>query len=859
MVRDVLHTFMRNRSWPVTFGVAVLTTLAGTVGFGIAFLSRSARKPPKCDGEEPLLRRNTERRRLERERTESVRQLATIIESSDEAILSKDTDLRITSWNHAAERMFGYKASEAIGQSVRFIIPENRLSEDQWMMQRIQQSRKAERFESERRRRDGTVFPVSLTISPILDLTDTVVGVSTIMRDISERKRTEEQRQVCMSFFENSPDFIGIADPNSKLVYINPAGLKMVGLPLDHPVKDTEASEYFPPDQRAFLTDVIVPSIREQGRWRGETYFRHWQTEEPIPVSDDSFIVRDSKTGRLLGMGAIARDISDVKRAQNQLRESQERLERALRGSNLGTWDWNIKTGYVVFNSRWAEMRGFSLDEVRPHVDSWSSTVHPDDWPDVLQALYHHTQGITSEYEGEYRARTKSGSWIWVMARGKVFTRDENQQAIRMIGTELDITDRKNFEINQAFLSELGALLGSSLEYELMLETIARMAVRDLADICIIDIVEVAGDVARLKVKGREPSLSPLCNLFMRIPLNSNRPLWFQMMGQNKRPILVERMTQEMLAYVFQDESDLRVAREAGLQSAMVIPLLRDGNVIAAIILLSCSSSRLYGTDDLYLAEELARRDAASIENARLYFLARRAVKAREELLAVVAHDLKNPVIVIGLVAKMLRQSGELETAQLAEYSKKIERAVDKMLQLISEISDSSKIENGTFSVAPQAETLKNLILPAIDGMKPLAEAKHQIIEYHIESNLPEVAADGRRVEQVLSNLLGNAIKFSRQGSKIVVSAREQDNSIVVCVSDDGPGIPREHLSKVFDRYWQAEETKRAGLGLGLSIAKGIVEAHGGKIWVDSELGKGSSFFFTLPLATPDTKRSKVA
>jgi PAS domain S-box-containing protein len=801
----------------------------------------------------------TKRRRLERERTEclaAARQLATIIEYCDEAILSKDTDLRITSWNHAAERMFGYKASEAIGQSVQFIIPENRLSEDQSMMQRIEQSRKAEHFESERRRRDGTVFSVSMTFSPILDATDRVVGVSTIMRDISESKRIEGERQVISSFFENSPDFIATGEPNGKPVYINPAGLKMVGLPLDHPVKDTEASEYFPPDQRAFLTDVIVPSIIALGRWQGETYFRHWQTEEPIPVYSDGFMVRDLKTGRPLGMGCIARDMSDVKRAQNQLRESEQRLERALRGGGLGTWDWNIKTGEVIFNLRWAEMRGFSPDEIRPHVDSWSSNVHPDDWPDTLQSLNHHLQGITSEYEGEFRARTKSGSWIWVMAKGKVFTRDENHDAIRMVGTDLDITDRKQFEINQAFLSELGALLGSSLEYERTLETIAQMAVRDLGDLCIIDIVEGAGNVARLKVKCRDSSLTPLCNLIMRIPLDRDHPLWFQIVAQSKRPILGP-VTQEMMAFVSQDESDLRVIREAGLQSGMIIPLLRDGNIIAAIILLS--SSRIYGTRDLYLAEELARRAAASIENARLYFLARRALKSREEILAVVSHDLKNPVTVIGLVAKVLRQSGELETAQLAEYSKKIERAADKMLRLISQILDSSKMDHGTFSITPKAESLKSIILQAIDGIKPLAEAKQERIDCDIESNLPEVAADAPRVEQVLSNLLSNAVKFTGKGGKIVVSAREQDETIVVSVSDDGPGIPRVDLSKVFDRYWQAIETKRDGLGLGLSIAKGIVEAHGGKIWVDSELGKGSSFSFTLPLATRDTKLPKVA
>src|SRR6185369_16510053 len=124
---------------------------------------------------------------------------------------------------------------------------------------------------------------------------------------------------------------------------------------------------------------------------------------------------------------------------------------------------------------------------------------------------------------------------------------------------------------------------------------------------------------------------------------------------------------------------------------------------------------------------------------------------------------------------------------------------------------------------------------------------------------LPEVAADNHRVGQVVSNLLSNAIKFTRQGGKIVVSARQRHNTIVVSVSDEGPGIPRENLSKVFDRFWQAEETRRVGSGLGLSIAKGIVEAHGGKIWVESELGKGSSFSFTLPLATLDRQPAPAA
>jgi PAS domain S-box-containing protein len=804
----------------------------------------------------------TERRRIEMEKRESSRvahQLAAIVESCDDAILSKDLNLSITSWNRAAERMFGYTASEAIGQSVQLIIPENRLSEEESVMRRIRRGEKVEHLETDRCRKDSTVFPVLLTISPIHDASGAVVGASSILRDITERKRIDDERRVFLSFFENSPDFIGIAGPNGKPVYVNPAGRRMVGLPADYPIDKTQILDYYPPDQRAFASDVIVQSMIEQGRWSGETYFRHWQTQEAIPVSDEHFMIREPKTGRLLGMGTITRDISDIRRSQSQLRESQERLERALRGAGLGTWDWNIKTGDVVFNSRFAEMRGFTLNEVDPHVDSWSSGIHPNDWPRVQQSLRDHCEGRTPEYEDEYRVKTKSGTWIWVLARGKVFTRDKDGRPLRMIGTELDITDRKRFESGQTFLAEVGALLGSSLEYEDTLDNIARLALRDLADLCIIDVIQESGKAARLRVMSRDPSLATLCDLFMRVPLENNPTYWFRMSVENKRPVLIEHLSPEMIESFSRDESDLRAVRAAGFQSALAVPLLRNGRLVAAIVLISCSASRIYGPTDLVLAEELARRAALSIDNARLFFEAQRAIKTREDILAIVSHDLKNPLNTVGLVAHMMRRSERMEADQITDATNKIQRAVNGMLRLISDLLDFSKIQSGSFSVEPHAERLENIILPAIDQMKTLAEAEQKEVEFHQQPDLPEVAADSHRVGQVVSNLLSNAIKFTARGDKILVSARKRDNAIVVSVSDKGPGIPRENLSKVFDRFWQAEQTRRVGSGLGLSIAKGIVEAHGGKIWVESELGKGSSFSFTLPLARSDAKGGKCA
>jgi signal transduction histidine kinase len=213
----------------------------------------------------------------------------------------------------------------------------------------------------------------------------------------------------------------------------------------------------------------------------------------------------------------------------------------------------------------------------------------------------------------------------------------------------------------------------------------------------------------------------------------------------------------------------------------------------------------------------------------------------------------------MSLVAHLMRGFERMDKDQIGDVTNKIQRAVERMLLLISDLLDFSRIESGIFSVELHPETLESIVLPAIDGMKTLVESKRQTIECCVPTNLSEVAADARRIGQVLSNLLGNAVKFTREGGKIAVSAQQRGSGIVVSISDEGPGIPSENLSKVFDRFWQAEETKRMGSGLGLSIAKGIVEAHGGRIWVESELGKGSKFSFTLPLAVPNTKHPKSA
>jgi signal transduction histidine kinase len=419
-----------------------------------------------------------------------------------------------------------------------------------------------------------------------------------------------------------------------------------------------------------------------------------------------------------------------------------------------------------------------------------------------------------------------------------------------------DITERKRMENEQKFLAEVGAVLASTLDYEETLGNIAQLAVRDLADFCIVDTLEEAGAVKHLKVLSRDPSKSWVCDLFMQIPIDQ-RSLVASVL-QNRQTTFIPLLSSEH--YSSLSEQTRRALLAADLNSAIAVPLLAGGRLLGVITFVSSAGFRVYGPADVRLAEELARRAALSIENARLFGEAQRAIKTREDVLAIVSHDLKNPLANIELVVHLFRSLNEIDINKVRQFADKVWTAADEMNALIDDLLDFARIQSGTFSVVKSANRLDAVVTPVLDRMQILAEEKRQTLEVDIPSSLPEIAVDAHRLRQVMSNLLSNAIKFTPREGTIRVSACERHHQILVRVSDTGPGIRHEHLSKIFDRFWRPPGTKQKGSGLGLSIAKGIVQAHGGRIWADSQPGKGSSFFFTLPLADWGTgKRSDIA
>jgi signal transduction histidine kinase len=280
----------------------------------------------------------------------------------------------------------------------------------------------------------------------------------------------------------------------------------------------------------------------------------------------------------------------------------------------------------------------------------------------------------------------------------------------------------------------------------------------------------------------------------------------------------------------------LRADGNEGVVRANAAPI-RDGN------------GRLIGAVTAYYdATELKR---ATEERERLYGEAQRAIRSRDDLLAVVSHDLRNPLGSIVMAAGMLERVTNISDPQAHKTLKHlatISRAADRMERLISDLLDLASIEAGRLSIQPKRNEVGALLRDVGELMEPLASQKLLQLKIESASTPAQVLCDRERVMQVFSNLIGNAIKFTPDRGHIQVRASQSADSVEFVVADSGPGIPEAQLGRIFERYWQGKESSGRGVGLGLAITKGIVEAHRGAIWVHSSPGQGAAFHFTLPL-----------
>lgn len=447
-------------------------------------------------------------------------------------------------------------------------------------------------------------------------------------------------------------------------------------------------------------------------------------------------------------------------------------------------------------------------------------------------------------YSYEIQNVKKDGSAFWCRGTASLFNHPEYGSVF--VAVQQDITERKIYEMQQSFLARTAKLLDESLDYEDRIDITVQSVVPEIADNCVLRIIE-EGELKFKALATRDPAMKSLLRESVDKGAGIAGAAGAMSVASSRQPVFIEDAQRDIIDNESVDPLLRDIARTLGTRSYIIVPLIRQNIVIGTLTLSMSTSGRRFTNEDVAFAQLIANRCAVAIESARLYSVAKNAIAARENILSIVAHDLRNPIALIDLTTQLLLKQRE-QDEKLSMLAKGIVQASQSMQRLISDLLDFGKLESGAFRLEKRSVSIESIVEASLETLRAKALPKQIQIATAIES-LPMLNCDPSRIIQVLWNLIGNAIKFSPNGSTVRLTARAHDRFALIAVSDSGPGIAPNDLPHIFKRFWQSKESAALGSGLGLTIAKDIVEAHGGKIWVESQPGHGSQFYFTVPFA----------
>jgi signal transduction histidine kinase len=460
------------------------------------------------------------------------------------------------------------------------------------------------------------------------------------------------------------------------------------------------------------------------------------------------------------------------------------------------------------------------------------------------------------------------GKFMLYYAEPHTFTADEVQLAqtiagqiafgVARIQAELKLTREHD---RLAFLARASEVLSSSLDYQVTLEHVAELVVRELADWCAIDVREDDGEIHRMAVVHRDATRAWAVARMRNLDVKSVRTDVIRRVVEIGAPTLVRDVDWPAIEARYADQPEtMEILRALGATSYMTVPLIAAGRRFGAITIVSASPLHLFDERDLELACELGRRAGYAIDNARLFREAQAANRAKDEFLVTLSHELRTPMTATLGWAAMLR-GHDLSPENFRLAIETIDRSTRAQAKLVDDILDVSRIVTGKLELSVAPLNVRDIVDAAVDAIRPCIAAKNLELILTL-SDVPTIAvADAARLQQVLWNLLSNAVKFTPSGGSVFVRLHPPDDAVVrIEVTDTGIGIPRRFLPHVFERFRQADSgdsRSHGGLGLGLAIVKSIVEMHGGLVTVTSDgQGLGSTFALTLPLAAPSREDS---
>ena len=688
--------------------------------------------------------------------------------------------------------------------------------------------------------KDGRRLDISLTVSPIRDDAGHVIGASKIARDITERKRAEAAvraaNERAAAILESINEGFVVLDADWNFAYVNAAFERMNGVRREDIVGQNHWEVY--PATVGTRLEAEYRRVMATGvTAEFENYYPPWDRWFALKVYP-------AQGG---GLCIQVRDVTDAKRAEATIRESEEKLR--LMADTIPQLAWMARPDGHIFwyNRRWYEYTGTTPEAMEGW--GWQSVHDPEVLPRVLER-WRASIASGEPFDMVFPIKGTDGLFRPFLTRVNPLRNDEGR-ILYWFGTNTDISEQKRAEEGSRFLADASAALADVVDYESTLGKVARLAVPFFADWCAVDMAQADGSLRRLAAVHTDPSKVALATeLVRRYPPRPDAPYGPPRVVRTGEPELAAEITDDLLAASASAEDHLRILRELGLRSYICVPLATRGRTLGAMTFVRAESGRSYGPADLTVAEDLARRAAVATENARLYGALREADRRKDEFIALLAHELRNPLAPLRNGLQVMRLA-ERDLSAVAQARGMMERQLGHMVRLIDDLLDVSRISQHKMELRRSRVLLADVVSSAVETARPMIEAAGHELSVSLPQGPIFLDADLTRLAQVFSNLLTNSAKYTERGGRIWLTAERQGGGVVVSVRDTGIGIPAESLPRIFDMFSQVDrsiERSTGGLGIGLALVKGLVEMHDGTVSAASEgQGKGSTFTVSLP------------
>ncbi|WNG26232.1 AAA family ATPase [Cystobacter fuscus] len=658
------------------------------------------------------------------------------------------------------------------------------------------------------------------------------------------------ERQLLQSILTNMGEGVVVADEHGQFVLFNPAAEQVLGIGVaDTPLgRWSEHYGFYLHDQVTLHPSAELPlarAIRGEAVDRVELFMRHpskpegmWLLVSARPLKDDQ--------GTPRGGVAVVSDVTDIKEAEETLRRSQHQLQSIIDNTPALVSIKDTQGRFLLVNRRFESLLGVKAEQL---IGKSDDEVFPKEQAEQFRA--HDLDVLEAGRPLEWEEVVLQGDGPHTYLSVKFPLADAAETPHALCGISTDITERKRMEVAERFLAEASRELVASLDYETTFQRIAGLAVPQLAELCIVFALHESGQLRPMAVADVLPARAERVREFLHHhPLEANASTGPHQVSCSGQPEAFPGRS-GLLGQPIPEEARWNALKALEGKPSICVPLWARGRCLGVLSLLSTRSSRAHGPADLALAEELGRRAAFAIDNALLYRKAQESIRVRDEFLSIASHELKTPLTSMKLRARQVELAlahqpleprlGCKVSSMLATFSDQMKR----LGQLVDQLLDVSRINTGRLELHVEETDLAAVAREVAERLAEQIENAGCTLELELE--LPVVGEwDRLRLEQVVMNLLTNAMKYGAHGP-IRVKVWSEEDKALLRVEDRGLGIPKEDQTRIFEVFERAASHNYGGFGLGLFIARQIVLAHAGRIWLESEPGVGTTFFVEFP------------